>query len=97
MSEPVLPLGPQAAYQVDDFLQRVRSIHQFLRTLLGFVHDLEPTRGPGSLNPHHLGGLGQCRSRRKAEEGCRETGFKPAEPMERPGIEAEMASYTIAG
>jgi hypothetical protein len=41
--------------------------------------------------------LGQCRSRRKAEEGCRETGFKPAEAMERPGIEAEMASYTIAG
>jgi len=73
----------------------------FLRTLLEFVHDLEQTSSPGNFNLITLVVWGSAEAmasaRRKAEERGRETGFKPAELMERLGIEADMASYAIAG
>lgn len=83
----------------DEFLERVDSIHEFLRTLTGFVDDaiLEQTGGPGTFNivtiviwssPEAAAAARDVVTRRYAE-----IGFDPVELMGRLGIEADLAVY----
>lgn len=109
MNESNLPVRLECVYRIDkfkvpdtareEFLQKVHSINQFLRTLPGFMEDrvLEQTGGPGAFNLITIVVWGSAQAmvaaRQKAEERYKETGFKPAEFMQKLGIEADLATY----
>ena|SRR5438105_8011038 len=101
---------PQRLYRIDkfkvpqsargEFLERVRSTHQFLRTLPGFVRDalFEQTSGPGAFNFVTLvewESAEALESAKKAVMGKHaEIGFDPKEMFARLGIDADLANYT---
>lgn len=111
MNEPIVSPDQNHIYRIDkfevpeaakaEFFQRVHSIHEFLRTLPGFVQEvvLEQTGGPGTFNLITIvvwdSSEAMALAKQQADERYRETGFKPAEFLKRLGIEADMGSYQI--
>jgi heme-degrading monooxygenase HmoA len=87
----------------DEFMDRVRGIHAFLRTLPGFVQDslLEQTGGPGEFNIVTIAVWDGAESFENAREAAaaryRETGFDPQETIARLGIRADLATYKQIG
>ena len=93
---------PEAACAA--FLERVRAIHEFLRTLPGFNRDrlLEQRGGPGTFNFVTWVEWDDARAMESAREAVasryREAGFDPQAFLAGLGIDADLASYTeIAG
>jgi hypothetical protein len=101
--------NPQRLYRIDkfkvpqsvriEFLERVRTTHQLLRTLPGFVRDavFEQTSGPGVFNfvtlvewesAAALEGAKQVIMAKHAERE-----FNSGEMFTRLGIDADLANY----
>ena len=91
---------PQAR---DEFIGKVRSIHELLRTMPGFLQDfvLEQSGGPGEFNfvtlvewqgPEFVE---PAKAVVMAEH--RKTGFNPQELFARLGIRADIANYQRVG
>lgn len=82
-----------------EFLARVRSTHELLRTLPGFMQDsvLEQTGGPGTFNFVTIAVWGSAEALDAAREVVtakhNEIGFDPGEMLARLGIEADVANY----
>lgn len=88
---------PDTARQ--EFMERVYSIHEFLRTLPGFVWDaiLEQSGGPGEFNIVTIAVWDSPEvveaARKMATARYEEIGFNPQELITRLGIKADMANY----
>jgi heme-degrading monooxygenase HmoA len=86
----------------DEFIRRVRETHDYLRTLPGFIEDhvLEQTGGPGVFNFVTVAVWANTRAIDSARQAViarrKESGFDPQEMFSRLGIEADLASYSIA-
>lgn len=82
-----------------EFVQRVRETHEFLRTLPGFVRDLvvEKTDGAGVFNYVTLveweskEAISAAKNMVHAHHAARN--FSPQELWSRLGIEADLANY----
>lgn len=88
---------PPAA--LPEFLEGVRWIHQSLRALPGFVEEviLEQMGNASGFNIATIvvweNTEAAAAARAAMSAKYQETGFKPAELIERLGIEADMAGY----
>lgn len=86
-----------------EFVDRVNNIHEFLRTLPGFIQDsvLEQTGGPGEFNFITIviwEGMEAIEAARKAVTArYEEIGFNPQELIARLGIKADLATYQQIG
>ena len=111
MDDSTLSANSDHVYRIDrfkvpetakgEFLQRVDSINQFLRTLPSFVQDLvlEQSGGPGSFNLITIviwdNAEAMASAKQRADERYQETGFKPAEFLKELEIEADIGSYQL--
>jgi heme-degrading monooxygenase HmoA len=88
---------PQAARE--EFLGRVRSTHDFLRTLGGFVEDLvlQQTEGPGEFNVVTIvvwrDSAALASAKVAVTQRHRNIGFDPRETVARLGIDADIGIY----
>ena len=88
---------PNSARQ--EFMDRIYSINEFLRTLPGFIQDsiLEQIGGPGEFNFVTIAIWDSPESvetaRRLATVRYEEIGFNPQEFLARLGIKADLANY----
>lgn len=82
-----------------EFIENVRSTHEFLRTLPGFVQDsvLEQTGGPGEFNFVTVAVWHSAEAIEAARETVisrhEEIGFSPHEMFVRLGIKTDLANY----
>ena len=82
-----------------EFIDRVHSTHELLRTLPGFVQDyaLEQTGGAGEFNFITIVIWDSMKSLEAAREAVKakykEIGFNPQEMIARLGIKADLANY----
>jgi heme-degrading monooxygenase HmoA len=82
-----------------EFIDKVHSTHELLRTLPGFIHDnvLEQIGGPGEFNFVTIviwDSMESMEAARNAVMAKREeTGFNPQEMFARLGIKADLANY----
>jgi hypothetical protein len=109
MSTPASTNETRQIYRIDkfkvpgsarqEFMDRVHSTHEFLRTLPDFVQDsvLEQTGGPGEFNivtiaiwdsPESIKAAGKAVTTKYEE-----IGFNPQEMLARLGIKADLANY----
>jgi quinol monooxygenase YgiN len=83
----------------DAFLETIRSIELFLRTLPGCLKAItyEQTSGPGVFNIVTIAEWESAESMEGAKQAAaaryKTTGFNPAEFMAGLGVEADMAVY----
>ena len=100
---------PEPVYRVDkfvvpsgareEFLDRVRRIHAFLRAQPGFVQDfvLERFSGPGEFNVVTTVEWASQEAFENAsavvKDRYREMNFNPQETLARLGIKADLANY----
>lgn len=101
--------GPQQIYRIDkfavpdsarrEFIENVRSTHEFLRTLPGFIQDsvLEKTGGPGEFNFVTIAVWHSAEAIEGAKDAVKyrheELGFSPQEMFARLGIKADLVNY----
>src|SRR5215470_1794089 len=84
----------------EEFLSRVRTSNEVLRSLPGFVEDCffeqRDDRGESKIVTIAIWNDGHAFTNAKAsvEEHYKKIGFKPGEIIKRLGIEAEMDAYT---
>ncbi len=101
--------GPRQVHRIDkfvvpdsariEFIENVRSTHEFLRTLPGFIQDsvLEKTGGPGEFNFvtiavwHSAGAIEAAKDALMSRH--EEIGFSPHEMFVRLGIKADLVNY----
>jgi len=83
----------------EEFLERVRSIHTFLKAQPGFLQDfvLEQFSGPGEFNVVTTVEWASQEAFENAsavvKERYREMSFNPQETLARLGIKADVANY----
>lgn len=101
--------NPQLVYRIDkfvvpnsarcEFTEKVRSTHEFLRTLPGFIQDsvFEKTGGPGEFDFVTIAvweSAEAIEAARKAVMAKHEDiGFSPDEMFARLGIKADLVTY----
>jgi heme-degrading monooxygenase HmoA len=85
----------------EEFLARVRATHEILRPIPGFVEDflLEQRLASGDLRIVTIAVWQNAQAFNSAkaivQERYKKIGFNPAEIIERLGIEADLADYTM--
>jgi hypothetical protein len=85
----------------EEFLARVRAIHEILRTIPGFVEDflLEQRLASSDLKIVTIAIWENAQAFDSAksivQQQYKKIGFNPAEMIEHLGIEADMADYTM--
>ena len=109
MTASLHPQGPQQIYRIDkfavpnsarrEFIENVRSTHEFLRTLPGFIQDsvLEKTGGSGEFNFVTIAVWHSAEAIEGAKDAVKhrheELGFRPQEMFARLGIKADLVNY----
>lgn len=84
----------------DEFIQKVRITHEFIKTLPGFIQDFvfQQTGGPGEFNFVTVAVWESADAIDAAKKAVmakhEEIGFKPNEMFDRLGIEADLANYS---
>ncbi|MGI0025915.1 MAG: antibiotic biosynthesis monooxygenase, partial [Nitrososphaera sp.] len=106
--EAIIRQHPGQAYRIDkfkvpkpardEFIQKVRITHEFIKTLPGFRFVFEQTGGPGEFNFvtvivwESADALDAAKQAVMAKH--EESGFRPNEMFERLGIEVDLANYS---
>lgn len=101
--------NPQRIYRIDkfvvpssarsEFIEKVRSTHEFLRTLPGFIQDsvFEKTGGPGEFNFVTIAVWESAEAIDAAKKAVmakhEDIGFSPDEMFARLGIKADLVTY----
>jgi heme-degrading monooxygenase HmoA len=109
MSEAIIQQHPRQVYRIDkfrvpkpardEFIQKVRLTHEFIKTQPGFIQDFvfEQIGGPGEFNFVTVAVWESADAFDAAKQVVmakhEEIGFKPSEMFDRLGIEADLANY----